>query len=103
MTVRFELRSEAEEILKARAAAAGMSVDQYAKGLLERELGAETPQEMSREHPGATPIPGSLLDVTNMILERFRNLPGEPFDPPRPDGASQHDHYIYGTPKRDDL
>ncbi len=55
---------------------------------------------------------GSLLDVEissmrgtdERPLERLARLLDQmPSDPDAPtDGAAQHDHYLYGTPKRDD-
>lgn len=38
--------------------------------------------------------------VTERIIARARALPKETLDRLPADGASQHDHYIYGTPKR---
>jgi antitoxin component of MazEF toxin-antitoxin module len=44
--------------------------------------------------------PASLAE---QILELARQAPQEVWDRLPTDGASQHDHYIYGTPKRQDL
>jgi len=41
--------------------------------------------------------------IWEQILALTRDLPPEVFDGLPTDGASQHDHYIYGTPKRRDL
>ena len=41
--------------------------------------------------------------LAERIVARARALPPETFDCLPPDGASQHDHYIYGTPKRPEL
>ena len=38
--------------------------------------------------------------LTEWIAARAAALPPEVLDRLPPDGASQHDHYIYGTPKR---
>ena len=38
--------------------------------------------------------------LAERIAARARALPPEVLDRLPPDGASQHDHYIYGTPKR---
>jgi predicted DNA-binding antitoxin AbrB/MazE fold protein len=38
--------------------------------------------------------------LAERIVARARALPPETLDRLPPDGASQHDHYIYGTPKR---
>ena len=46
---------------------------------------------------------GSDLPWWDEILALTRDLPPEAFEGLPTDGASQHDHYIYGTPKRTDL
>jgi predicted DNA-binding antitoxin AbrB/MazE fold protein len=38
--------------------------------------------------------------LAERIVARARALPPETLDRLPTDGASQHDHYIYGTPKR---
>jgi len=38
--------------------------------------------------------------LAERIAARARGLPQETLDRLPADGASQHDHYIYGTPKR---
>jgi Arc/MetJ-type ribon-helix-helix transcriptional regulator len=38
--------------------------------------------------------------IWERILERSAAIPDEEFDKLPVDGAEQHDHYIYGTPKR---
>jgi bifunctional DNA-binding transcriptional regulator/antitoxin component of YhaV-PrlF toxin-antitoxin module len=38
--------------------------------------------------------------LTERIVAHARALPQETLDRLPADGASQHDHYIYGTPKR---
>ena len=43
------------------------------------------------------PVAPSLAE---RIVARAHALPPETLDRLPPDGASQHDHYIYGTPKR---
>ena len=41
--------------------------------------------------------------LVERIIARGKALPEEVFARLPHDGASQHDHYIYGTPKRTDL
>jgi predicted DNA-binding antitoxin AbrB/MazE fold protein len=38
--------------------------------------------------------------LAERIVARARALPPEVLERLPPDGAAQHDHYIYGTPKR---
>jgi hypothetical protein len=49
------------------------------------------------------PAPSVEPPIWERILALTRDLPPEAFDSLPTDGASQHDHYIYGTPKRTDL
>lgn len=94
MPILVELTDEAEKTLAEKARAEGVSVEMYARRALERDLGlAESPEEKARGPLGAT---------ADLILKRVRNLPPEAFDGlPHADGAVQHDHYIYGTPKKE--
>ena len=43
------------------------------------------------------------LPIWERIAERVADVPPEELAKLPTDGASQHDHYIYGTPKRPDL
>ena len=47
--------------------------------------------------------PNNEVPRWEQILELTRDLPPEAFARMPTDGASQHDHYIYGSPKRTDL
>jgi hypothetical protein len=40
--------------------------------------------------------------IWERIIERFTAVPTQEWDKVPVDGAEQHDHYIYGTPKRHD-
>jgi hypothetical protein len=60
------------------------------------ELPIGTVMELSSEpakHPGQEPS-GTLAD----LVEFAEGLPANP--DARTDGAAQHDHYLYGAPKR---
>jgi hypothetical protein len=48
----------------------------------------------------ATEIEFPLETVANGILNRMREVPDEVMRAMPEDGASQHDHYIYGWPKK---
>jgi hypothetical protein len=50
---------------------------------------------------GSEPTPAhSGKPIWERILERSAAIPDEEWDKLPVDGAEQHDHYIYGTPKR---
>jgi len=53
----------------------------------------------------AEPNPAGALQqpIWEQIAALTANLPKEVIELLPTDGASQHDHYIYGTPKRTDL
>ena len=85
MTV-IELPDEQAAALKAKAAAAGLTLEAWLNQLACGEL------EPSSEHP--------LQTAADIVLARMRNVPPEIMATMPKDGASQHDHYIYGWPKR---
>ncbi len=94
MTLTIDLPPEHEARLKSKAQAAGLSAERYVKHVLQRDLA---------QADGSVPSPDDrpLRVAADMILERMRKLPPESFEGLPTDGASQHDHYIYGTPKRE--
>ncbi|MBV9265054.1 MAG: hypothetical protein JO061_02680 [Acidobacteriaceae bacterium] len=85
MTVSIQLSDEKTAVLAAKARAQGLSAEQYARQVLERDLeaGAERPP------------------IWEIIAENMRQVPPEDLATLPRDGASQIDHYVYGHPKRD--
>jgi hypothetical protein len=87
MTVTIELSPEREAALKAHARARGLTVEQWLTQLAEQHA---TPEA---ERP--------LQAAADIVLNRMRGIPPEALSGMPADGASQHDHYIYGTPKKE--
>jgi hypothetical protein len=87
MTV-IELTDEQAAALKAKAEAAGLSLEAWLKQL----AGGE--EESSAERP--------LQTAADIILAHMRKVPPEIMATMPKDGASQHDHYIYGWPKKEE-
>jgi plasmid stability protein len=85
MTLTINLPDEQESALKARAQAEGVSAEQCAGDLLAQALASS-----SARSPLAARIRGIWSDMPDSVRAK---LPA--------DGASQHDHYIYGVPKRE--
>jgi hypothetical protein len=83
MTV-IELSDEQAAALKAKAAAAGLTLEAWLKKLADEDMAAPP-----RRH------------IADVICENMKNVPPEIMATMPKDGASQHDHYIYGWPKRD--
>jgi len=50
---------------------------------------------------GKSAVGGPLQIAAEIVLRHMRNLPPEIMNAMPEDGASQHDHYIYGWPKRE--
>jgi hypothetical protein len=84
MTV-IELSDEQAAALKAKAAAEGLSLEAWIQKLASADPSAERP----------------LQTAANIILDHMRKVPSELMAAMPEDGASQHDHYIYGLPKKD--
>jgi len=90
MTVTIRLSDEQAAALAAQAAEEGLSVDAWLQKLAEQYANARLPSaEQSTERP-----------VWDIIAERMHSLPADVFERLPRDGASEHDHYLYGSPKR---
>jgi plasmid stability protein len=83
MTV-IELPDEQAAVLKAKAAAEGLSLEAWLQKLAQEERPAGPPHR----------------HIADVILENMRDVPLEVMTRMPQDGASQHDHYIYGWPKK---
>jgi hypothetical protein len=84
MTLNIELPEAQTAALLAKAQAKGVSAEQYARQVLEENLAVRKESRHISEV-----IAGIVADVPQ---EEFAKLPK--------DGASEHDHYLYGHPKR---
>jgi len=87
MTV-IELPDEQAAALRAKAAA-GLTLEDW---LVQLAVGGEP--DGSAEHP--------LQTAAEIVLRRMRNVPPEIMAAMPKAGASQHDHYIYGWPKKEE-
>jgi plasmid stability protein len=85
MTLTIQVPDEQEAALQAKADAEGVSVEECAGELIKEAL---APRETKQ--PLATRIREIWADMPDEVRAK---LPA--------DGASQHDHYIYGVPKRE--
>ena len=92
MTVTIELSDEQAAALQAQAAAEGLSVDAWLQRLAEQHV----PNACS-ESKGEPDRP-----VWEIVADRMKNVPPEVFDRLPRDGASEHDHYLYGSRKRNE-
>ena len=84
MTVMIELPDEEAAALKAKADAEGLSLAEWIRKLAEQSPSATRP----RRH------------ISEIIRENMSRVPPEIMATMPKDGASEHDHYIYGLPKR---
>ena len=85
MTLTIDLSENESSALAAKAQAQGVSAEQYARSILERDLKS---------------APKPRRHISEVIRENVRQVPAEILDSIPADGASQHDHYIYGVAKR---
>jgi hypothetical protein len=85
MTLTINLSEKQATALEAKAAAEGLSVEAWIQKLADEEPPAERP----------------LQTAADIVLSHMRKVPPEIMAAMPTDGASQHDHYIYGWPKRE--
>ena len=88
MTLTLKLSDEQATALQAKAAAEGLSLEAWIEKLAEPI--ASNP-----------PVERPLHTAAQIILDSMKDAPPEIMATMPTDGASQHDHYIYGWPKRD--
>jgi len=84
MTLTIELPDDEITLLNAKASAEGLSAAQCAQQLLKRALSS----------------PRTAKPLSTRIREIWADMPDEVRAKLPADGAEQHDHYIYGVPKR---
>ena len=93
MTITLPLQPQEEARLLAVARAKGVSADDLLREALNRVL-ADSSALPESPKAAARPIWEVMLDnIEGISPEEFAKLPK--------DGASEHDHYLYGHPKRD--
>jgi hypothetical protein len=90
MTVSIQLSDAQTALLRAKAQALGVSVERYAQHVLEEDL----------EKQAGTGGARSTRHISEVIAEIMADTPPEELAKLPADGASEHDHYIYGWPKR---
>ncbi len=91
MTITLQLQPQEEAKLIAVARAKGVSTDALVREALDKIL-AEAPDQ-----------PAPMLEsppVWERILDNMKDVPDEEFATLPKDGAGEHDHYLYGHPKR---
>ena len=74
------------------AHARGLSVERW---ILELADSAAAPSNEARAKP-VQPVP----HIADIIVDNMKDVPPEIMATMPTDGASQHDHYIYGWPKK---
>ena len=85
MALTIHLPDEQQAALDAKARALGISAEEYARQVLVQDLEAG-----ARSH----------RHISEIIRENMSKVPPEIMARMPKDGASEHDHYIYGLPKR---
>jgi hypothetical protein len=85
----IELPDEQAAALTAKAAAEGLTLEAWLN-------------KLAGEEPSAPPAERPLETAADIILSHMRKVPPEIMETMPKDGASQHDHYIYGWPKREE-
>ncbi len=91
MTITLPLNPAEEAKLVAAAQSKGVSTDVLVREAVDRII-AEAPAERTPQ-PDQRPI-------WELIQDNMKDIPVEEFVKLPADGASEHDHYLYGHPKR---
>lgn len=92
MSLTLTLSDEQVSVLQATAAAEGLSLAAWIEKLSHHE-----PQPVTNG-PGRHDRPRR--HISEVIHEIMSDVPREVFETLPRDGAGEHDHYLYGTPKK---
>ncbi len=92
MTITLLLQAQEEAKLIAVAQAKGLSTEALVREALDKFL-ADAPDQREEQKRESRPI-------WEIILDNMKDVPPEEFAKLPKDGASEHDHYLYGHPKR---
>jgi len=92
MTITLPLQPQEEAKLIAMAQAKGLSTDALVREALDRIL-SDAPERLAQPSGESRPI-------REVMLDNMKDVPPEEFAKLPKDGASEHDHYLYGHPKR---
>jgi hypothetical protein len=84
------LSDEQATVLQAKAAAEGLSLDEWIQKLAEPEPAKNGPSPHDRLR----------RPIWDVIADNMKDVPPEDFAALPKDGLSQIDHYVYGVPKR---
>ena len=91
MTITLPLQPQEEARLIAVAHAKGVSTDALVREALDKIL-ADAPNQPEEPKLESRPI-------WEVILDNMKDVPPEEFARLPKDGASEHDHYLYGHPR----
>jgi hypothetical protein len=97
MTITLPLQPQEEARLRALAQARELPPELIVREALDRLLAGEpeiAPAQAVETEPDSRPI-------WEVIIENMKDVPPDIMVAMPRDGASQHDHYIYGWPKRE--
>jgi plasmid stability protein len=89
MNFTIQLPDDEVVALEAKARRQGVSAEQYAREVLEQDL----------KRNGATSA-ASGTPISQTIAEIMADAPSEELARLPKDGAAEHDHYLYGWPKK---
>ncbi len=105
-TTSFELTPEQKDMLAALSRETGKSIPALiAQALAALHEHAQRDREISATNGHETAAPAAVphevcTPIWDTFIEASLEIPDEELDLLPTDGATQHDHYIYGTPKR---
>jgi hypothetical protein len=92
MSVILELSDQQAGVLQAKAAAEGLSLEEWIQKLAQNE-----PAPIAH---GANQHDPRRRHISEVIQEIMSDVPREEFETLPRDGASEHGHYLYGAPKK---
>jgi hypothetical protein len=98
-TYAFELTPEQKNLLVELARETGKAIPALLAEALDELQAHVRAHGVRADHP-ASPSPQTVKPLWDIAADLLKDVPQEVLERLPTDGAAQHDHYIYGTPKR---
>ena len=90
MTITIQLTDQEASALQSRALQEGLTINTFLQRMAEQQA----------RIPALVQAGSDSRPIWEIMTELMSDVPDEVFDRLPTDGASEHDHYLYGTPKR---
>lgn len=102
MKLELEIAEDVLQRLSHEAAAAGRTIEEHVAAVVSQYVRPEASRVTKpvQVDDGEPQLPPDYKPIWEQVAEIFADVPEEELEKLPRDGAEQHDHYLYGAPKK---